>query len=126
MQETSVVATSLVCSSSDLISLSHELRNLAINKAITLASAYAYLGRDDHSHWKLPDDNSSFDSGSFTYASNDWNGVEIQANYYLESHSDPKEDRSGSISDLDIVLNDVSNPERKVTIAIMTDGAFCW
>ena len=126
VQETSVVATSLVCSSSDLISLSYELRSLALDKAITLASAYAYLHRDDHSHWKLIDDSSSLDSGGFTYASNDWNGVVIEGSYYLDSHPDPTTSLTGTIYNLDIVLNDVSSAERIVIIAIMKNGAFCW
>jgi len=124
--ENPAVSTSLVCSSTDLISLSHELRNLSSNATITLASVYAYLERDDHSSWKLTDDTSSFDSGSFTYASNDWKGIEIQGNYNLESRPDPAKGRVGTISNLNIVLNDVSNTERKVTIMIMHDGAFCW
>jgi len=126
LPENPVEATSLVCSSTDLISLSHELRHLSPNATITLASVYAYLERDNHCHWKLTDDTSSFDSGSFTFASNDWKGVEIQGNYHLENRPDPASGRIGTISDLKIVLNDDTSTERRATIVIMQDGAYCW
>jgi len=120
------VATSPVCSSADLISLSNELRNLASNETISSAALYAYLERDRNAHWKIDNDCSSFDTDYLTYTSIEWEGVEVWAKYYVDSAPDSGQGRIGTISDLDIVVNDVSKPARKMLITIMRDELLCW
>jgi hypothetical protein len=120
------VTSSPVCSSTDLITLSHEIRGLSSNGRITSSSLYSYLERDQHAHWKLTDDVGSFDYDCFTYTSIEWNAVAVQAKYFLEGSSDPEKSRGGAISDLEIVVKDISNPERKMIVSIIRDGVLNW
>ena len=120
-----VVTPSPVCSSGDLVTLSYELRSLSSDKGISAKSIKEFLSRDE-GRWKLHSDGGSFDYESFAYSSNDWNGIEVRAMFYWEESQARIENRDEPISELQIVVSDVSNPDRSLVIRILQGGLLCW
>jgi len=121
-----LVTKSPACSPSDLIALSSDLRNLASNEPFLAKSLIAYLERNQGVRWKLYNDASSFDNACLTYTSNDWQGVEVQAMYFMKSGVASGDPHDGDVTELQVVVSDVSKPENRMIIKILHDGALCW